>query len=187
MTIHHIKNMTENSLARKVWVEQVSNQWPGLALEVKGICEELGIPDVNKADLTKNEVKKLVTTACKEKDEVYMKQKMENSKKMEDIIDDNCELKPYLKNLTLHQARDLFKIRTNMIKLRENYKNDKTNKSVNYVCVGCKQEKEVNAHVLVCPAYAHLRKGPVTNFDSDKELVEFFCKVMQSRSREDRA
>ena len=55
----------------------MSNQWPGLALEVKSICEELGIPDVNKVDLTKNEVKKLVSTACKEKDEEFIKQKME--------------------------------------------------------------------------------------------------------------
>ena len=56
MTIHHIKNMEENSLARKVWVEQVSNQWPGLALEVKSICEELGIPDANKVDISKKEL-----------------------------------------------------------------------------------------------------------------------------------
>ena len=57
---------------------------------------------------------------------------------------------------------------------------------MNYVCMGCEQEKEVNSHVLVCPAYAHFRNGLVTN-DSDTELLQYFCKVMESRSEKDRA
>ena len=50
---------------------------------------------------------------------------MEDGKKVKHLIDEDCELKPYLKSLTVHQARDLFKIRTNMNRLRGNFKNDK--------------------------------------------------------------
>ena len=105
---------------------------------------------------------------------------------MIDIVGQNCETKLYMKNLTLHEARHLFKIRTHMNKLKGNYKNNKQNKITKYKCEGCKTETKINSHVLICPAYEYLRKTQVTCLKSDKGIVKYFSKVMEVRSGKDR-
>ena len=85
-----------------------------------------------------------------------------------------------MKALTLHEAREYFKIRSNMNRLRANFKQDKANKINNYMCVGCGEEQEINAHVLVCKTYEQFRNG--MDIHSDRELVAYFCRVMQYRS-----
>ena len=37
----------EKSVARSIYEEQLSRDWPGLSTEVKNICEAIGIEDVN--------------------------------------------------------------------------------------------------------------------------------------------
>ena len=46
------------TLSSKVLDVQQANQWPGLAAEVKDICRELGIPNINGREVTDGEVKK---------------------------------------------------------------------------------------------------------------------------------
>ena len=38
----------EKTLAKEIYTEQLKNKWPGLANEVKEICSEIGIDDINK-------------------------------------------------------------------------------------------------------------------------------------------
>ena len=46
----------EGSLAHEIYEEQLKHDWPGLAKEVKEICEEIGIKNINEEDVSKEEV-----------------------------------------------------------------------------------------------------------------------------------
>ena len=43
MLVHHICGLDEDTLARKVYDEQMLNKWPGLAQEAEDICRELEV------------------------------------------------------------------------------------------------------------------------------------------------
>ena len=47
MMVIHIRSLDEETLAYKVYKEQQEKSWPGLAMETKQICEELGVADCN--------------------------------------------------------------------------------------------------------------------------------------------
>ena len=46
----------ERSLAKEIYTEQLKNDWPGLANEVKEICREIGIDNINEKEVTKEEL-----------------------------------------------------------------------------------------------------------------------------------
>ena len=50
---HHpnIRSLDKEALANEMYLEQLKNNWPGLARETEDICEYLGIEDVNKTGL----------------------------------------------------------------------------------------------------------------------------------------
>ena len=73
------------------------------------------------------------------------------------MVDEDFECRPYLKELTLSEARTNFRFRSKMTDLAWNYKHDKS-------------------YVLVCPAYADLREGK--DIQSDKDLVSYMQGVM---------
>ena len=86
--------------------------------------------------------------------------------------DDDIHLQDYFKELYLYEARERFKIKINLNKIRGNYKNMKIHKEVGWICVGCKQSIEVNSHIMSCVAYEDEKLG--LDMESDKGLVEFF-------------
>ena len=49
-----IKHLSDKSLAKQIWDEQVKNKWPGLAQESVEICKKLDLPN-----LVENEKKKV--------------------------------------------------------------------------------------------------------------------------------
>ena len=51
------KNHEMGVLCRQVYEEGRTNGWPGLWLEVRDICEEIGIPDLNDYPASKDIVK----------------------------------------------------------------------------------------------------------------------------------
>ena len=46
----------EKSLAKEIYAEQLQHDWPGLNREVKEICENIGVKNINEEDLSKEEV-----------------------------------------------------------------------------------------------------------------------------------
>ena len=180
MLIHHIKNMGEDTLARRIYLEQLEHGWPGLSKEVKLICEELGIEDVNFSSIEKNALRKVLDNACKVRDEKELKLKM--AKKTENLKEEDCRRKVYMDNKSLADVRSIFRIRTNMVEgFRDNFHNMHKNTSLN--CVGCGVEVDDQAHSMQCPAYDDLREG--LDMGKDQDLIEFFRKVMDRRSEEE--
>ena len=125
MLIHHIKSLSQRTLARQVYNQQVENNWPGLAAETRTICERLGLEDVNKTESTKNQYKNEVMKACRREDEILLRSKMEGRSKVQDLVTESCQLKEYFHKKSLSRTRDMFRIRTHMNGLKANFKHDK--------------------------------------------------------------
>jgi hypothetical protein len=55
MKLHLAKKILrqEKSLANTIYKEQVERNWPGLAGEVKEICEAVGLEDINQKEIKK--------------------------------------------------------------------------------------------------------------------------------------
>ena len=56
MLVLHIRNLGQETLARKIYEQQKAEGWPGLAVETKRICEEFNIQDCNETFLTKKPI-----------------------------------------------------------------------------------------------------------------------------------
>ena len=75
----------------------------------------------------------------------------------------------------------MFRIRSRMIQLMANFKNNPRYKKVGWKCDGCKLEVDSNAHVIKFVAYEHVRDGKDLN--CDKDLVQYIKEVMRIRMR----
>ena len=56
--IDHIKESDENTLVKKVFNEQLKQEWPGLIQECDKLCEDLELPKVSKNKLSKRDINK---------------------------------------------------------------------------------------------------------------------------------
>ena len=50
----------ERILAKKIYEEQLKNDWPWLSLEVKEICREIGVNNLNEKDVSKEELEEAI-------------------------------------------------------------------------------------------------------------------------------
>ena len=147
------------TLARKIYDEQVKNDWPGLAKEAKLISQRLKIDDANKTLFTKIEYKSIVRKACEQEDAKWLRDNMEGKTKTKEMVTENCKLKDYFMYKSLSVTRDMFRIRSSMNHLRGNFKHKYLNTPGGVQCVACGGDVEVNSHVLSCSEYKDLREG----------------------------
>ena len=180
MMILHVRHMPNDCLAKKIYDEQLEYDWPGLVKESRDICRKLEIEDVNETPMMKKGYKKAIKEAARIFDDKELKKKMSDKKKLSNIIDDDCRLKNYFSDKSLHFVRDLFKIRTNMNKIRGNYKNDPNIVRSGIKCMACGYNSEVNSHIVDCFGYTDLRVGK--DLRIDKDMVNFFREVMVRRT-----
>ena len=73
MLVYHINHLSEHDLAREMMEEQVSNNWPGLANEVRLFCEEMRIENLWETDKGMQEYNRMVKDACRREDEACMR------------------------------------------------------------------------------------------------------------------
>ena len=62
--VNAIKHLDDDCLAKQIYEEQISNNWPGLTKECSDICRALGLPVITENHFSKNVWKRLVTKAC---------------------------------------------------------------------------------------------------------------------------
>ena len=67
MLIIHIRSLDEGTLARRVYEEQKTQEWPGLAAETASFCQILGIEDCNETTMSKTLHRKIIMKACHRK------------------------------------------------------------------------------------------------------------------------
>ena len=99
------------------------------------------------------------------------------------IKEENCELKDYIKSLNLPDARLKFALRAKMTKtVQMNFKGEPKYIKNGWKCQDC-DTPDTQDHILRCPCYQQLRVGK--NLESDKDLVQYFRKVIQIREKSD--
>ena len=158
-----------------------------MATEVRQLVHELNLPDITdkKVCLTYSKTvwKSLVKKAIRQKCENELKKdliefdKLEKSKR----CDEHFIAKEYLKTMTLEDARTKFKIRTEMLNVKFNYKHMPQNEKSLWLCDSCQISIESQSHIMWCPAYSELRAGK--NINDDKDLIEYVKKVLKIREK----
>ena len=183
--INHIKSLDNESLAKLVFNEQRKYGYPGLVTETQKICQSLGIPDITdekKRDMKKRQWKEKIKKVVEKKNETELKDKIKDLEKLVIMKDESYEQKSYLAQMSLKDARMMFRIRTRTIKCKMNQSSSRTNKEALWQCSGCGCI-DTQSHIIHCSAYQNLREGKSINNDDD--LVEYFTQVMKIRDEMD--
>ena len=110
--------------------------------------------------------------------------RIKNYKKLdyEELKKENYKIKDYLTSLNIADARLKFALRTCMTRtVQSNLKNDPIFKSNNWKCQDC-QVLDTQEHIVYCPVYSSIRTGK--DLHKDKDLVEYFRKVINIRSKD---
>ena len=98
--------------------------------------------------------------------------------KTDKLKNEDCRLKTYMKEKSLKQVRDTFRVRTSLVEgFRANFKNKYERN--NLECQGCGGAMDDQTHAMHCSAYTDLREG--LDMEKDVDLVLYFRKVMESR------
>ena len=134
--------------------------WPGLTREVKEICSIVGLSDVTKKYLYREEVVEYIQYY----DMKCAKEKMEPLEKCRTVRSRDCRfVQPYMFQKSLEQSRLEFLWETQMIDTRSTMKG-KYEKG-KYNCPHCSEGREQGVletpeHLLTeCSAYSSLREG----------------------------
>ena len=154
---------------------------PGLARESEEMCEELGIKNIIKQQVPLGRWKTDVKNACKQLMENEFKKDTERLSKLEAMGGEFFGIKQYMKNKSIDDARYMFRIRTRMVDVKMNFRNDPRYKRESWMCK-CETNVESQTHVLLyCKNYAKLREG--LDFDNDRDLVKYFREVLAIREK----
>ena len=88
----------ETTLAKEIYVEQLQHDWPGLSSEVKEICEEIRVKNINEEDVSKKDVEEGIYYH----DYNEMKIEVSSYKKLETIRnEDFTQLPDYMNDKSL--------------------------------------------------------------------------------------
>ena len=122
MLLLHVRRLDEGSLARKVYLEQVSNKWPGLAQEVENICQELDVQSPAKTTMSNKVYRSELVLACQKKNEELIKEECEGKTKCQRILNEKYGRKSYIDNEQITIVRDTYKARFGLFDFAKNYK-----------------------------------------------------------------
>jgi hypothetical protein len=157
--ILHTSKHTEN-LCREVLEMQLAMGWPGICVEVQEICRAVGLEDVTKKYLSREEVKEYIEYF----DMKCAKIQMEPLEKCRLLRNEDCRtVKPYMYQKSLEQSRLEFIWQTQMLDSRTTMKRKYPNDQ--YRCPHCDEGRdqgvlETPEHILSsCTAYSDLRVG----------------------------
>ena len=182
--IHHIRGLDETSLAKQIYEEQLSFNWPGLVRESDEIIKAWGVPNIINSEnsLTKNQWKMIIKKEAKiQNGKILSKSINENYSKLECMKNEVYEEKSYLTEMSMWNARLHFSLRTRMFPCKMNYMNSPKYKAELWSCDSCETLIDSQSHILYCPAYKQLREGK--SLTSDSDIVEYFKKVLEIRTK----
>ena len=180
--IYHVKTLEKGSLAGEMYDLQVQYGFPGLVKEGKRLISLYRLPNIidETTRMTKLAWKQLVREAIQRKSEEDVQASFSSFSKLTDkgFEKENLQLKNYIQEMSLRQARTNFRIRSNMIRTKMNMKSSPKFASDLWKCDDC-LSLDSQSHIMWCPAYAPLREGK--SLKSDTDLVEYFQAVIKLR------
>ena len=157
--INSIKHQDDSVLSKEILQEQIRLQLPGLAKECVEICHRFGLDNITKNEVPVKEWKMKVDRASRTQAEVEMKEEIERKdySKMKYVKNEEFKMKEYIKMKSIENARTMFRIRSSMVDVKFNYKNDKRYSHELWKCEGCKSAIETQSHIINCPAFANFK------------------------------
>ena len=180
----HLINLEEGALAKEIFSVQKTQNMPGLAQECTEWIEEFNLPNIFKDKITKSQWNKIVKARVMDENEKDLKSRIMSSEKLKksELAQEKFGTKPYIKDLTVHDARAIFKKRSSMMQyVKMNYMSDVRNVRTAWLCDSCQTSVDSMGHVLWCPSYKELRTEK--NLDSDKDLANYLHDVFKIRSK----
>ena len=180
----HIRNLPDDSLAKKVYTEQKQKNWPGLATETAGICRDMKIPDCNDTNQVKSVYKKEVFEACHRENERHLRAQAKG--KCEQLKEEAYGRKQYISQKNISSVRNQFRTRFGLQFFAGNYSRDKRFKKTDWLCK-CLKAREDEAHLLSgrCSVYGDLT-SKYSDLSSDDDLVGLFTDILARRDELDR-
>ena len=185
MLVLHIRRLGEKTLARMIYEEQISENWPGLVQETEEICQELKIESVHTTEMNSRMYRKVVSVACHIKNEQLIRSQAEGKVKCDKISQEKYGKKDYIKNNQIHHVRQTFKAKFGMYPFAGNFSKDKRFARTDWLC-RCGKAREEENHLTSgeCELFGEIR-AEFDNLDDDNNLVEFFNRVLEMRDRLD--
>ena len=181
----HIRSLSSETLARRLYEEQIERGWPGLAKETAVICSKLGVEDCNTTCMNTVAYKKVVILACWRQDENRLRDQATGKEKCEKIFNENYGKKKYFSHKTISEVRQFFKTRVRMQPFAGNFSHDRRFYKTNVMC-RCRESREEEQHIMLgrCPMYQDIREK-YSDLSDDSDLVKFFNEVLERRSELD--
>ena len=184
MLILHIRSLEEDTLARKIYMEQKKLNLPGLAKETTLICQSLNIEDCNSTQLNRVEYKKLLLPACHRRNEEKLR--LGAKGKCERINSEQYGRKQYIQKKNIFHVRTQYKSRFGLQPFAGNYSQDRRFQRTGWLCK-CEQSREDESHILSgqCKVYGDLI-DKYQDLTDDENLVQLFTDVLARRDELDR-
>jgi hypothetical protein len=182
----HIRSLGVETLAGRIYREQVAREWPGLATEVRGICKELEIEDCNLTKQSKTEYRAVTEEALYKKNEEILRKLAEGKTKMNKVMKDKPGKKDYISNNKISEVRKWYRTRVGLLPFAGNYSKDRRFARTNWMC-RCLAVKEEEPHIVSgdCPVYSDIHER-YENLNDFTELVGFFKEVLERRDLVDK-
>lgn len=175
-------SLDPSSLASEIFTLQKNFNLPGLVKEGRQLFEQFSLPNIidEERKISKLQWKRLVKKTMYESFGNYLANEIKSSSKLKDgpMVGESFGQKNYLSEMSMHDARTLFRIRSKTNNIRMNQQNNKENARNLWKCREC-GNIDTQSHILWCPYFANLREGKSINDDAD--LVSYFTEVFKIR------
>ena len=179
-----LRRLDDNTLAKEIFSDQVELGLPGLVLEVKDICKEIGIEDITKNEVSEEEMEDALNINHMK----YIKEEMGDKEKYRELKNQDLR-KPqkWLEELNLEECCIAMRLKCFMIdcagNMRARYKGREE-------CIKCRLPpgeegpgmRETQAHLQICEGYSHLTQNRDLLVLKDK--VNYFQDLIKEREKE---
>ena len=183
MLVLHLRYLGKESLAHRVYQEQLAMGWPGLAPEVEDICKELKIENANTTTCNRTDYKQILIQACHISNEAILRKLAEGKEKCFRMTSERYGVKAYLEEKNILEVRNIYRSRFGQRPFAGNFSNDNQDRKSNWMCqCGISKEKEKHLTSENCPVYSDIR-AQFQGFEKDEDLVSYFNQVLERRDR----
>ena len=183
MLFHHISCLPEQALTRQVLEVQQRLHLGGLHVELEDFLAKHGVYDVRQ--FSKIKWRKFVSEKIDIANRDFLIEWSESYKKVDSLslAVEEYEIKNYLNELNLAQARLKFRERSSCMKFcRTHASSDQGNIKARFQCFAC-SNVDVLSHWRTCLSYANLRRN--RDLDSDVDLLAYYQDIILLRSTEE--
>ena len=134
MLVLHLRYLDKESLAHRVYQEQLAMGWPGLASEVEDICKELKIENANTTTCNRTDYKQILIQACHIRNEAILRKLAEGKEKCFRMTSERYGVKAYLEEKNILEVRNIYRSRFGQRLFPGNFSNENQYRKSNWMC-----------------------------------------------------